>query len=86
MSDDSSAKILTSVRTHAVEVLDCSPDDVTPDAMLSETLDADSIDVIEIASALEREYGIAIEDHEVYDLDTVGALVTLVETKVAALG
>jgi len=81
-----SATILESVKRHAVEVLDCSADDVTPDALLSETLDADSIDVIEIAGALEREYEIAIEDHEVYDLDTVGAMVALIEGKVAAKG
>ena len=81
MADELRDQILSAVREAAVEVLDCDPDDVTPDAKLSETLDADSIDVIEIASTLERQFGVAIEDHEVYDLETVGGLVELVATK-----
>ncbi|HEV7721709.1 MAG TPA: acyl carrier protein [Iamia sp.] len=81
MSDELRAQILTAVREAAVEVLDCDADEVTPDANLSETLDADSIDVIEIASTLERQFGVAIEDHEVYDLSTVGELVELVAGK-----
>jgi acyl carrier protein len=81
MSDELRAQILTAVQEAAVEVLDCDADEVTPDANLSETLDADSIDVIEIASTLERKFGVAIEDHEVYDLTTVGELVELVAGK-----
>lgn len=79
--DELRAQILTAVREAAVEVLDCDAEEVTPDANLSETLDADSIDVIEIASTLERQFGVAIEDHEVYDLTTVGELVELVAKK-----
>jgi len=81
LSDDLRSDILTAVREAAVEVLDCDAQDVTLDAKLSETLDADSIDVIEIASTLERQFEVAIEDHEVYDLETVGGLVDLVATK-----
>jgi acyl carrier protein len=81
MADELRAQILTAVQEAAVEVLDCDVDDVTLDARLSETLDADSIDVIEIASTLERRFEVAIEDHEVYDLETVGGLVELVATK-----
>lgn len=81
MSDAMRDEILAKVREAAVEVLDCDPEEVTPDAKLSETLDADSIDVIEIASSLERDLGVAIEDHEVYDLVDVGGLVELVARK-----
>jgi acyl carrier protein len=81
MSDELRDQILTAVQAAAVEVLDCDADEVTLDANLSETLDADSIDVIEIASTLERQFGVAIEDHEVYDLTTVGELVDLVVKK-----
>ncbi len=51
---------------------------------LAEQYDADSIDVIEIASAVERRFDILIEDHEVYDLSSVGEFVDLVDAKVAA--
>jgi acyl carrier protein len=81
MADELRDQILSAVREAAVEVLDCDAEEVTPDANLSETLDADSIDVIEIASTLERQFGVAIEDHEVYDLTTVGELVELVAKK-----
>ncbi|MGI8939957.1 MAG: acyl carrier protein [Iamia sp.] len=81
MSDAMKDEIFAKVREAAVEVLDCDPEEVTLDAKLSETLDADSIDVIEIASSMEREYGVAIEDHEVYDLTDVNGLVELVARK-----
>lgn len=81
MTDETRDKIFEAVKRQAIEVLDCAPEDVTGDALLSETLDADSIDVIEIAGALEREFNVSIEDHEVYDLDTVDAMVNLVQSK-----
>ena len=85
MSEETQSKILESVRRHAVEVLDCSPDEVVPEAHLSATLDMDSIDVIEVATALQSEYGVELEDHEVYDLDTVQSLIDLVQAKLAKL-
>jgi acyl carrier protein len=69
------------IKAEATQILDASPDLITPDAKLSETLDADSVDLIEIAGVLERTFGVQLEDHELHDLVTVGDFVALVARK-----
>jgi len=80
VSDD----ILDFIRGQAAEVLDVDAAEIGRETSLAEQYDADSIDVIEIASAVERRFGIQVEDHEVYDLTSVGQFVDLVAAKVAA--
>lgn len=77
-------QILEVVRAHLVEIVDAPAADVQLETKLAEGLDADSIDLVELAGALERQYSIGIEDHEVYDLETVGQLVDLVAAKTQA--
>lgn len=73
--------IFEAIRREAVEILDCDEDDVTPEARWSESLDADSVDLIEIAGVLERTFGVQLEDRELHDLVTVGDFVALVARK-----
>ena len=80
MADD----VLTYIREQAREVLDADPATITRTTSLAEEYDADSVDVIEIASAVEHHYGVVLEDHEVYELTCVGDFVDLVEAKLAA--
>lgn len=80
MSDD----VLAFIRAQAQEVLDADPAKIERKTSLAEEYDADSVDVIEIASAVEHRYGITIEDHEVYELTCVGDFVDLVEKKLSA--
>ena len=47
-------------------------------------LGADSLDVIELVMSMEEEFGIAIDDDEVEDLETVGQIVERVRAKVEA--
>jgi acyl carrier protein len=77
MADD----IFEVFRREAIEVLDVDPSLITPDALLGETLDADSVDLIEIAGVLERTFGVQIDDHEINDLVTVQDFVDLVARK-----
>ena len=79
MSDE----IFEFIRDQVVEVLDADPNEVRRETSLAEQFDADSIDVIEIASAVERHFNVEIEDHEVYDLANVGQFVDLVTAKAA---
>ena len=44
---------------------------VTPDAKIVEDLGADSLDVVELLSRLEDEYGVVIPDDDVENLKTV---------------
>lgn len=73
--------IFDAIKHEAIEILDVDPELVTVDALLNETLDADSVDVIEIAGVLERTFSVQLEDHELHDLVTVGDFVALVAKK-----
>ena len=79
-------QIFGAVRDQLVEVLDVDAGAVALESRFDVDLDADSVDVIEMTGAIERQYGIQIEDHEVYDLTTVGEVVALVATKVDEKG
>lgn len=68
-------------KTEATQVLDVDAELITPDAKLAETLDADSVDLIEIAGVLERRFGVELDDHELHDLRTVADFVDLVAQK-----
>ncbi len=73
--------IFEAIKAEAVAVLDCDPGLVSADAKLGETLNADSVDLIEIAGVLERTFGVQIDDHEIHDLVTVEDFVALVARK-----
>ena len=44
---------------------------ITPDAKIIDDLGADSLDVVELLSRLEDEYGISIPDEDVENMATV---------------
>lgn len=67
-----------SVRAIIASHLCKSIDEVTDDATF-QSLDADSLDGIELAMALEDAFGIAIEDGEIEEALTVGAAIAVVE-------
>ena len=50
------------------------PTEVEPDMKLREDLGADSLDAVEIALALEEEFGVQIADDACADCTTVGEL------------
>lgn len=75
------ADVYETVRGFALAIIDAPADAYAPDAKLGETLGMDSVHLIEIAGQIEALYGIALDDHELYDLVTVQDYVDLVETK-----
>ncbi|WP_323191384.1 phosphopantetheine-binding protein [Halostella sp. PRR32] len=46
-----------------------------------EALDAESLDMVEIAEAIEADIGVHIPDEDLEDLETVGDLVTYVDER-----
>lgn len=74
-------EIFEAFKAEAAQVLDAGAELITPEAMLGETLDADSVDLIEIAGVLERRFGVELDDHELHDLVTVADFVDLVDRK-----
>ena len=75
-----SATIRDQLLDIVTDALGCDPAAVT-DAATMATLDADSVDVIEIVLRAEDECAITVTDEEAEGLSTFGDLVALVERK-----
>jgi acyl carrier protein len=56
------------------------PDLITRDADF-ETLDVDSLDLVELAQLIETEYGVVLSDAELGDLKTVGQAIDKVAAR-----
>ena len=63
--------MLEKIQAMLAEALNLPLEKVTPDAKIVDDLGADSLDVVELLSRLEDEYGIMIPDDEVENLVTV---------------
>ena len=63
--------MLEKIQSMLAEALDLPLEKVTPDAKIVDDLGADSLDVVELLSQLEDEFGIIIPDDEVENLVTV---------------
>lgn len=59
--------------------LSCDIDELKMETSLSNDLNADSLDAVELNIALEEEFGISISDEKLAALKTVGDIVACVE-------
>ncbi len=71
--------MLEKVQSMLAEALDLPLEKVTPDAKIVDDLGADSLDVVELLSQLEDEFGIIIPDDEVESLVTVADVAAQLE-------
>ena len=55
-----------------VDTLSCDADKGTPEASLTEDLQADSLDAVELNMAFEDKFGVSIADEDLVNLKTVG--------------
>lgn len=62
-----------------VEEMGISPDKVTMEADFREDLEADSLDLIALISAMEDAFGGEIPDEDIADIQTVGDAVRYIE-------
>ena len=78
----------TAVAHRVIEVLiqrlGMSPEIVAPTAELAEDLGVDSVDSVEFALALEREFGVALPDAGLADVRTVQDVIDLVRRQLGA--
>jgi acyl carrier protein len=83
MDANMTAKVTEKVTSVLVEQLGVDWNEVVPTASFSGDLGADSLDCIEVAMALENEFGIELPDEQVYSFEgtdkTVADLIALVE-------
>lgn len=63
--------MLEKIQAMLAEALNLPLEKITPDSKIVDDLGADSLDVVELLSQLEDEYGIVIPDEEVENLVTV---------------
>ena len=57
-------------------------EDISPDAKF-ESLDVDSLDLVELAQIVEEDYGVQITGEDMKTLDTVGKAVDFVEARLS---
>ena len=65
-----------------VDTLSCDEDKVTMEASLTEDLEADSLDAVELNMALEEACGVSIPDEELANLMTVGDIFNYIDAHV----
>ena len=82
MTDDEIEKRLKEFVCFQLEIV--SSEKCTPNADIELDLGADYVDRIELANAIEDEFGICITDHELNEMSTYGKLLDLVKAKIAA--
>lgn len=71
--------MLEKIQAMLAEALNLPLEKVTPDAKIVDDLGADSLDLVELLSQLEDEYGITIPDDEVEGLVTVADVAAEIE-------
>ena len=71
--------MLEKIQAMLAEALNLPLEKVTPDSKIVEDLGADSLDVVELLSQLEDEFGIIIPDDEVESLVTVADVAAQLE-------
>lgn len=71
--------MLEKIQTMLAEALNLPLEKVTADSKIVDDLGADSLDVVEMLSQLEDEYGIIIPDEEVENLVTVADVAAQIE-------
>lgn len=71
--------MLEKIQEMLAETLNIPVEKITPDAKIVDDLGADSLDLVEMLSQLEDDYGIIIPDDEVENLVTVGDVAAVIE-------
>lgn len=62
------------------EVAGVMPEDVAPEKSFTDDLDVDSLSMVEIATAVEDKWGVAIPDEELANIKTVGDAMKFIES------
>ena len=71
--------VLEKVKAILSEQFDVEEDSITPDTNLSEDLEADSLDVVDLLMSIEDEFEIEVPDEEIENIKTVDKLVKYIE-------
>ncbi|MBQ5959949.1 MAG: acyl carrier protein [Firmicutes bacterium] len=67
--------VFDTVKKNIVDILEVNEDEITLESSFSDQMGADSLDLVEIITAMEEEYEIRIPDKDLEGMTTVGDLV-----------
>ncbi len=68
------------IKAIIAEQLSADPEKITLQTSIIEDLGADSLDVVELVMALEEKFGVEIPDEDAEKINTVGDIVSYVES------
>ena len=71
--------IFEKVRNIICDQFDLEEDDVTPETLLEDDLEADSLDLVDLVMSFEDEFQIEVPDEDVENIKTVGDIVKYIE-------
>ncbi|MDP2317295.1 MAG: acyl carrier protein [Pseudomonadota bacterium] len=74
-------EIVRRVKDLIAESLGVNPTEVIPDASFIDDLGADSLDIVELVMAIEKEFGIEIPDEDAEKISTVQDAVDYIQNK-----
>ncbi|MBN1289387.1 MAG: acyl carrier protein [Actinobacteria bacterium] len=74
--------VFDEVKSVVAEVLGIEADDINMETNLTQDLQANSLDVVEIVTMLEEKYDLNIVDEDLMDMNTIKDVVSFLETKV----
>ena len=72
--------VFDKVRDIIVDQFDVDSDEVTAESSIIDDLGADSLDVVDLISAVEDEFDVQIPDEKVEGIKTVGDIVAFIES------
>ena len=71
--------VFDKVKEIVAEQLDVAEDQITMEAVITDDLGADSLDVVDLVMDLEDAFSIEIPDEAMDDIKTIGDIVTYIE-------
>ncbi|HKN93965.1 MAG TPA: phosphopantetheine-binding protein [Thermoleophilaceae bacterium] len=77
MPETATQQTVETTIVEAISKLGPEPEDVTRDATF-ESLDIDSLDLVEVAQVVEEEFGVVLKGEDMEKLNTVGDAIDLV--------
>ncbi|MGN0561055.1 MAG: acyl carrier protein [Candidatus Fimenecus sp.] len=71
--------IFEKVRKIICDQFDLEEDDITPETLLEDDLEADSLDLVDLVMSFEDEFQIEVPDEDLENIKTVGDIVKYIE-------
>ena len=71
--------IFEKVRKIICDQFDLEEDDVTPETLLEDDLEADSLDLVDLVMSFEDEFQIEVPDEDLENIKTFGDIVKYIE-------